>query len=117
MCDETMAGPCCFIMARRGRSKMRREILGSMLALVVASGTANAQVSAPQEGGRTPYRAVSDFNGPYGEAPEIPPYAAVPPAQPDAATCLVASFDAAARSMAAGAFFLADDLLPMSGVS
>jgi hypothetical protein len=49
------------------------------LGLVLATGTANAQVSASQEGGRPSYRAVSDFNGPYGAAPEIPPYAPMPP--------------------------------------
>ena len=49
------------------------------LGLILAAGTANAQVVPPQESGGA-YRAVSDFYGPYGAAPqELPPYAAVPP--------------------------------------
>jgi len=43
--------------------------------LVVAAGAANAQVPAPYEAGRSPYRAVSDFGGPYAA---MPPEARVP---------------------------------------
>ena len=43
--------------------------------LVVAAGAANAQVLAPYEAGRSPYRVVSDFGGPYAA---MPPEAAVP---------------------------------------
>ncbi len=41
--------------------------------LVVASGAANAQVLAPYEVGRSPYRVVSDIGGPYAAMPpEMP---------------------------------------------
>jgi hypothetical protein len=53
------------------------------LGLVIA--TANAQVSPPPGSERTPYRPVSDFNGPYGAAPDGPPYGAVPQPPPYAA--------------------------------
>ena len=55
---------------------------GLSLGLILAAGTANAQIApAPESGGA--YRAVSDFYGPYGAAPqELPPYAAVPPQAP-----------------------------------
>ena len=43
--------------------------------LVVAAGAANAQVLAPYEAGRSPYRAVSDIGGPYAA---MPPEARVP---------------------------------------
>jgi len=43
--------------------------------LVVAAGTANAQVLAPYEVGRSPYRVVSDIGGPYAV---MPPEAPVP---------------------------------------
>src|SRR6516164_3123913 len=54
------------------------------LGLILAAGTANAQVLAPPETGGPAYRAVSDFSGPYGGvAPgEVPPYAAAPPPVP-----------------------------------
>jgi hypothetical protein len=43
--------------------------------LVVAAGAANAQVLAPYEAGRSPYRAVSDIGGPYAAMPpEAPGY-------------------------------------------
>jgi hypothetical protein len=53
------------------------------LGLVIAS--ANAQVSPPPGSERAPYRPVSDFNGPYGAAPDVPPYGAVPQPPPYAA--------------------------------
>ena len=55
-----------------------------LLGLILAAGTANAQVLAPPETGGPAYRAVSDFSGPYGGvAPgEVPPYAAAPPPVP-----------------------------------
>ena len=37
--------------------------------LVMAAGAANAQVLAPYEVGRSPYRVVSDFGGPYAAMP------------------------------------------------
>ncbi|MDP1882079.1 MAG: hypothetical protein Q8K88_04280, partial [Bradyrhizobium sp.] len=41
--------------------------------LVVAAGAANAQVLAPYEVGRSPYRVVSDIGGPYAAMPpEMP---------------------------------------------
>jgi hypothetical protein len=41
--------------------------------LVVAAGAANAQVLAPYEVGRQPYRVVSDIGGPYAAMPrEVP---------------------------------------------
>ena len=43
--------------------------------LVVAAGAANAQVLAPYEAGRSPYRVVSDIGGPYAA---MPPEAPVP---------------------------------------
>jgi len=43
--------------------------------LVVAAGPANAQVLAPYEAGRSPYRVVSDIGGPYAA---MPPEARVP---------------------------------------
>jgi hypothetical protein len=47
--------------------------------LVVAAGAANAQVSAPYEGARSPYRVVSDIGGPYAA---MPPEARVPDLAP-----------------------------------
>ena len=44
-------------------------------ALVLTAATANAQGSAPHETGGSPYKAVSDFSGPYAA---MPPEAAVP---------------------------------------
>lgn len=57
------------------------------LGLILAAGTAEAQIPAPQgigEGIGGGYRAVSDLNGPYGVfvPPEAPPYAAAPPQAP-----------------------------------
>ena len=46
--------------------------------LVMAAGAANAQVLAPYEAGRLPYRVVSDFDGPYAAMPpgaRVPDYA------------------------------------------
>ncbi len=43
--------------------------------LVVAAGAANAQVLAPYEGARSPYRVLSDIGGPYAA---MPPEARVP---------------------------------------
>jgi len=41
--------------------------------LVVAAGAANAQMLAPYEVGRSPYRVVSDIGGPYAVMPpELP---------------------------------------------
>jgi len=52
------------------------------LGLILTAGTANAQIAPPRESDGA-YRAVSDFYGPYGAAPqELPPYAAVPPQAP-----------------------------------
>jgi len=50
--------------------------------LVVAAGAANAQVLAPYEVGRSPYRVVSDIGGPYAA---MPPEVAVPGYGPIAA--------------------------------
>ncbi|MDO8399506.1 MAG: hypothetical protein Q7T45_16970 [Bradyrhizobium sp.] len=47
--------------------------------LVVAAGTANAQVLAPYEGARSPYRVVSDIGGPYAA---MPPEARIPDYRP-----------------------------------
>ena len=41
--------------------------------LVVAAGAANAQVLAPYEGARSPYRVVSDIGGPYAAMPPEAP--------------------------------------------
>ncbi|MDP3076906.1 hypothetical protein [Bradyrhizobium sp.] len=43
--------------------------------MLVAAGAANAQVLAPYEAGRSPYRVVSDIGGPYAA---MPPEARVP---------------------------------------
>jgi hypothetical protein len=52
------------------------------LGLVLAAATANAQVSPPQGNGGPPYRATSNFSGPYGAAPpQAPPYAGPPPGE------------------------------------
>ncbi len=47
--------------------------------LVVAAGAANAQVLAPYEGARSPYRVVSDIGGPYAA---MPPEARIPDYRP-----------------------------------
>jgi hypothetical protein len=41
--------------------------------LVFTAAAANAQVLAPYQSGRTPYAAVSDFEGPYAAMPEAGP--------------------------------------------
>ena len=41
--------------------------------MVVAAGVANAQVLAPYEAGRSPYRVVSDIGGPYAAMPREAP--------------------------------------------
>ena len=47
------------------------------LVLVLMAGAANAQMLAPYDAGRSPYAAVSDFDGPYAAMPpdEAPPRA------------------------------------------
>jgi hypothetical protein len=44
--------------------------------LVIAAGAAQAQVLAPYDAGRSPYRAVSDIGGPYAAMPPEAPAAA-----------------------------------------
>jgi hypothetical protein len=41
--------------------------------LLLAASAANAQTAAPGDAGRSSYRAVSDFDGPYGDVPPAPP--------------------------------------------
>jgi hypothetical protein len=51
--------------------------------LVLAATTASAQVLAPVGAGPSPYRPVSDFEGPYGSMPPAPPpYQPAPYAPP-----------------------------------
>ena len=53
-----------------------------LLGMSMAVSAATAQVSAPQETGSPPHRAVSDFNGPYGA---LPPEVAEPGYGPEPA--------------------------------
>jgi hypothetical protein len=48
--------------------------------LVLAATVAHAQGLAPYNAGQSPYRAVSDFEEPYGGVPPAPPPYPVPPA-------------------------------------
>jgi hypothetical protein len=52
-------------------------MMSAGLVLVLMAGAANAQMLAPYDAGRSPYAAVSDFDGPYAAMPpdEAPPRA------------------------------------------
>jgi hypothetical protein len=68
----------CFASARRLRGLQELSVMklftGSLAAgLILLAGGAQAQVPGPDGIGRSPYRAVSDFEAPYAVAPQPAP--------------------------------------------